>query len=134
MSNQEQSAPIATFYAIRNDKGEYYRTYAQGGQRSGWVKNLTEGRVWTTVGPARGKITALSNESPKNQVPELIEFVVREVNVVDQKMRVAESRVKKQLELQNRKKTTAELELQQALRAVVTAQTKVDSLIKELES
>lgn len=62
----------------------YYHTYAQGGRRNGWVKDLTDARLWTTIGPVKGKITALSNERPKDPVPELVEFIVREVNVVDQ--------------------------------------------------
>lgn len=88
-------APLAIFYAVRNDKGEYYRTYAQGGRRSGWVKELTDARLWTTIGPAKGKITALSNERPKEPVPELVEFIVREVNIVDQTQRIADAKVKK---------------------------------------
>lgn len=124
----EAAAPIATFYAVRNSKGEFYRTYAQGGRRSGWVKELTDARLWTTIGPARGKITALSNEHPRDPVPELVEFVVREINVVDQQARVAEARAKKQLEVENRKKAQAEWELQQAQRDLAAAQAKIDKL------
>lgn len=50
----------------------YYHTYAQGGRRNGWVKDLTDARLWTTIGPVKGKITALSNERPKDPVPELV--------------------------------------------------------------
>ena len=97
-TDQPEKPVLATFYMVRNDKGEYYRTYAQGGRRSGWVKELSDGRLWTTKGPAQGKITALANERPKEPVPQLVEFVVHEVKVVDQQDRVAKARLKKQEE------------------------------------
>lgn len=129
-ASPKETAPIATFYAVRNVQGEYYRTYAQGGRRSGWVKDLTDARLWTTIGPAKGKITALSNERPKEPVPELVEFVVRELNVVDQSARVAAAKVKKQLEVENRKKAHAEWELQQAQKALTEAQAKINRLTR----
>lgn len=94
----EPKPVLATFYMVRNSQGEFYRTYAQGGRRSGWVKELSDGRLWTTKGPAQGKITALANERPMAAVPELVEFVVHEVRVVDQKERVAKARLKRQEE------------------------------------
>ena len=123
-------APLATFYAVRNAKGEFYRTYAQGGRGSGWVKELTDARLWTTIGPAKSKITTLSNQNPKDVVPELIEFIVREIKVVNQNARVAEAKVKKQIEIENRKKAHAERELQQAQKALVEAQAKINRLTK----
>jgi len=90
----EQKEPLATFYAVRNDKGEYYKTYSTNSRRK-WVKDLKDAKLWTREGQAKGKITAFTNEFPKAPVPELVEFIVREVNIVDQKERVAQTRQKK---------------------------------------
>lgn len=128
---KEEAGPIATFYAVRNNKGEYYRTYAQGGRRSGWVKELTDARLWTTIGPAKGKITALSNEHPKDPVPELIEFVVREVNVVDQKARVAQAKVKKAREDAERVERQRLYELQYAQSEFDKAKSRLDKLKRD---
>jgi hypothetical protein len=87
--------PLAVFYAIRNEKGQYWRTYDK--YRSpGWKDNLEDAKLWTRIGPAKAKITALSHG--KGPVPELVEFVVREVRVVDQNARIAEFRKKQEAE------------------------------------
>jgi hypothetical protein len=119
---------LATFYMVRNDKGEYYRTYAQGGRRSGWVKELADGRLWTTKGPAQGKITALSNERPNAPVPELIEFVVHEVKVVDQKERVAKARLKRQEEKLKNEAYWKKVAVVEAEKELAEAQRKLEKL------
>lgn len=102
--------PLATFYAVRNEQGQYYRTYSQRGSSAGWVDRLEDARLWTRSGPAKGKITALCNEKPKLPVPELIEFRVTEVHVVDQSVRIVGTREKKRQE-----ETAAQARVQQML-------------------
>jgi len=83
---------LATFYAIRsNDK--FYRTHTPG-RSAGWVNVMEEAKLWTKPGPAKAKITALCSVS-KGNVPELVEFIVTEVRVVDQTARVAAVKVTK---------------------------------------
>jgi len=85
---------IATFYAIRDHKGLWYRTYTNG-HSAGWVKLMADGRIYSKLSAARSKVTALANESPRSPVPELVEFSVSKVTVIDQTERVAATRVKK---------------------------------------
>lgn len=111
---------LATFYAVRNQKGQFYRTYDKN-RSSGWKDKLEDARLWTTLSPARSKVTALANEYPNLPVPELVEFIVREVNVVDQRERVAKTRQKKQEEKARNEeywKKAAVVEAQKELEAV----------------
>lgn len=86
-------APLATFYAVRDpSSGKFYRTYSTH-HSSGWIDKLEDARLWTRAGQAKSKITALSNEG--KFTPELVEFIVTEVKVVDQKERVAQAKVEK---------------------------------------
>lgn len=98
MTTNIAKEPLAVFYAMQNEYGEYYRTNKSGSGGARWVKDLKAARLWTTAGQARSKITTYSNENPKAVVPELVEFIVTEVRVVDQKARVAASREKKAIE------------------------------------
>lgn len=70
-----------TFYAIKNDKGEYYRTYTRH-HDNGWVKDLRQARVWTTRAPALNKITVLSKDKKCKSLPFLVELFVSEINVI----------------------------------------------------
>lgn len=123
----ESPAPLATFYMVRNEKGEYYRTYAQS-RCSGWVKDLKDGRLWTSLGPAKGKITNLANSYPKLPVPELVEFVVTEVRVVDQTERVAQAKVKKAEEEAKRNAWIKQERLKDAQAEFDRAQAKLNKL------
>lgn len=126
MNGQGSPEPIATFYVIRNERGEYYSTR----WNRSWVKDLIDARVYAAAGPARGKITRISNENMSAPVPELVELIVREVNIVDQKDRVAQARLNKQLEIENRQKAKALWDLNEAKRALSEAQAKIEKLTK----
>ena len=49
-------------YAVRNVKGEFYRSYAAGGRNKKWVKDIADAKVYTKRGPAQGLVTRLKNE------------------------------------------------------------------------
>jgi len=116
---------LATFYAVRNHEGKYYRTYDKN-RSSGWKDNLEDAKLWTRIGPARAKITALSHG--RGPVPELVEFVVREVNVVDQTARVAAAKAKREREEAERKAAEKKWRLQEAERELAEAQRRVEKL------
>jgi len=113
----EPAAPLATFYAVRCN-GKYYHTYSRAGS-TGWRDKVEDGKVWTRKGPAQAMVTKLSsvpvgprlNAPQQPSVPELIEFMVTEVRVVDQAARVAEAKAKKEREDAARKATYREHEI-----------------------
>ena len=92
----EVKEPIAVFYAVRNDKGEYFKTCSSHSP-SRWVKDLSTARIYSTLGTARAKVTALANLkwNANKPIADIVEFVVTDVRVIDQKERVAGSQVKK---------------------------------------
>ena len=89
-------SPLATFYAVRSN-GKYYRTYSRASAAAGWIDKLEDARLWTKQGQAQGKITALSRIAKTHKgpghapIPELVEFIVTEIRVVDQTDRVAKA-------------------------------------------
>jgi hypothetical protein len=117
--------PLAVFYAVRNDKGEYYRMYDKN-RSTGWKKDLADAKLWTRIGPAKGKITALSHG--KGPIPELVEFIVREVRVVDQRVRVAEAKRKLEEEEIKRQAAIKALRLQAAQSDYDRAKSRLEKL------
>jgi hypothetical protein len=120
---------VATFYAVRNEKGQFYRTYDKN-RSSGWKDELEDAKLWTRIGPAKSKITALSNENPKLPVPELVEFVVREVKVVDQRARVAVAKEKREREEAERARAHKQQQFVDAQYELARAQARVEKLKK----
>ena len=75
---QATPMPLAKFYAVRNDKGQYYRTYSRRSSPAGWEDKLEDASVYSRVGPARGLATRLC----KRKTIVVVELVVTQVNVI----------------------------------------------------
>lgn len=120
--NAPKPEPKHVFYAVRNAEGKYYKTYSSSGSGRGWVTELATAKIWSKESMARATVTRLANEKPKAPIPSLVEFHVAETRVIDQVERVAESRAKKVIEEQERKKREAEYHLEQARRRLEEAQ------------
>lgn len=114
-------------YAIRSADGKWYRTYSNR-RCAGWVKELATARIYTKKGQAQGKITVLANQNRKMPAPDLVEFELKEVNVIKQASRVEAARAKKQLEIENRNAAHAQWKLQEAQRQLHLAQTNLAKL------
>ncbi len=118
---------LATFYAVRNEKGQFYRTYSMRGTPAGWENKLEDARLWTRPGGANGIITSLTH-NPKAPVPDLVEFVVTELKVIDQKQRVVKARQKREEEAAWAEQARKQERLRQAEIDVEQAQARLKKL------
>ncbi len=124
----DASAPqiLATFYAVRHPTtGKYYRTYGQR-RSSGWVDKLEDARLWVKLSGARSKITALANGS--NCTPELVEFHVTQVLVVNQEERVAKARADRERKEAERQAFFKAERVKQAEAELAAAQKRLEKL------
>lgn len=106
-----------TFYAVRNNRGEYYRTY--GNRKSaGWEPDLENAKLWHSMSRASTKVTNLGHG-------EVVEFVVTKINVIDQTARLTKAR-EKALEARRR------LAIEEKQRELEEAQEEYDRAKKQL--
>ncbi len=112
------------FYAIRNREGKFFKTY-KNSSPAGWVDELAKARIYAKESMARGKVTAYSNTHPREPVPDIVEFHVTEIRVIDQKSRVAEAKNKKLEEEIQKKKMIAQRQLEEAEKAFNDAKKKL---------
>jgi hypothetical protein len=123
---REPKPVLATFYAVRHPDGKrFYRTYSKT-HSAGWVATLEDGRLWTKLGTARSNITALSRA---NFVPDLVEFVIREVNIVDQKERVAKAKAEKDRKEAERLAEAKRCEYEDIVKQIARLQAKLPKLM-----
>jgi hypothetical protein len=121
--------PLAIFWAIRNEKGEYFKTGTSSSSPR-WVKDLGLARIYSKLGPARGKVTALANLdwNADNPIADIVEFVVNDVRVIDQKERVAKSQAKKAHKEADRKIRTMQVTFEDAQREFNEARARLNAL------
>lgn len=126
--------PKATLmlYAIRNSKGEFFRAKGRDGYgKKSWVPDLIDAKLYSKVSQARARVTYFANNNPqKLPVPELVEFKAVEHRIIDERVRVADAKRKKELEVERRKKEHAEWELEQAKKSLEEAQKKIERLTR----
>jgi hypothetical protein len=111
----EGDPPLAVFWAIRNDKGEYFKTSTStSGPR--WVKDLGTARIYSKLSHAKAKVTTYANESwnAGKPIPDIVEFIVNDVRVIDQRDRVAEVRAKKARESATTRQALHDLAVREA--------------------
>lgn len=74
-------------FAVQNDKGQWFRAYAQGRQ-SPWVDGIKDARIYTTPGPARATVSRFAGDTPP---PKLVKLVIWETVAVDETERLSKS-------------------------------------------
>ena len=124
-ANQEIKV-VLKVYAIRSHTGEWYQTYAQRG-RAGWVKDLADARLFTQIGPAHAKVTTLAFPGA---TPELVEFMLTPIQVIDQTERIEKVNRKKALAMQTKRQKDAAERLLRAEGELQAAQEKLNKLKK----
>jgi hypothetical protein len=134
---REASKPVGTskspvqalhlFYAVCNDKGQFYRTRANN-RAAGWEDNLENAKPWVRRAIAHSKVTALANQHPSQPAPELLEFVVTAVNIIDQTERVFAARQKKRAEDASRDDAITRFDIEETQREIIAAQARLARL------
>lgn len=81
-------------YLIRNSSDQYYRRLGQVGYGSCWTDDAGSASVWTTMPPARSRISWFSNHYPDFPIPDLIEIAAGTVTVLDETERIAKSKAR----------------------------------------
>ena len=121
-------------YAVRNAEGQWFKPYTKGSSAS-WQDDLGFAKIYANESTAAGSITRLVNEAERNRrgggpiaAPELVEFVVTETRVIDQKERLAKVKQKK-LEIEARRVADEkQLELINAQKELDKAQAHLNKL------
>lgn len=85
-----------TLFAVRNEKGEWYRRKGYGGYGKCWVEKFSQARVYNRIGPARALISWWSNNYKDYPTPQLVQFQVSSIKVLDETARVEKQKLNKQ--------------------------------------
>lgn len=115
-------------YAVRNKEGKWFRAKGYGGYGETWVSELKRARIYNKIGPARATVSYFANEHPKYGIPDIVQFVVTEVKVLDETARVEKQRQKKAEAEARYKEQQAKCEFEQAQKALEAAPAKVNAL------
>jgi len=87
---------LLTLYAVRNKKGEWFRTKGYGGSGQSWVSDIKRARIYGKLGPARSIVTFFTSNWPEYGIPDIIQFDIKEFIVMDEIERVRKSIKSKQ--------------------------------------
>jgi hypothetical protein len=121
-------------YAVRNSKGEYFRSVGYGGHggAANWVTEIAKARLYPKLSTARARVTYFANNNPNNlPVPELVEFRSVASRVLDEAARVSKAQTKEKIRKEKRKAEQAARELAWAQQQLAEAQAKIRKLTTE---
>lgn len=118
-------------YAIRNSKGQFYRSKGYSGAGSCWVDDINKARVYGSTGPARSVVTFFTKHYPDYPMPELIKLNIAGFEVMDETERVKKAIEKKEREQAAQEKRAAERAMAEAERKLKEAKDNLDKLKKK---
>jgi len=75
--------PLLILFAIRNKKGEWYRSKVMDGHSNNWTEDLDKARIYTKLGPARSVRTKWHKKYPELGKFDVIALKVAELTVLD---------------------------------------------------
>jgi len=128
MNNLQEQVKSLKFYAVRNKEGKWFRAKGYGGYGETWVDELNRARVYNKPKSARGTITYFATQFPKYGVPDLVEFSVGEIRIMDEAKRVTDSQKKKEILSRKHKLWRHQFEVSEAKRKLEEAQKKLKDL------
>lgn len=117
-------------YAVRNEKGEFFRAKGYGGGGQTWVSDINKAKIYGKIGGARGTITWFANNHPKYPTLELLRLTVGKVEVLDETERVKKAKDKKAEKEAKYQKAQAQRNLKEAENELAAAQAKLNRLKK----
>jgi hypothetical protein len=124
---------ILVLYAVRNSKGQYFRSKGYSGTGATWVSDINKAKIYGRTGGARGTITWFDNNHPNYPTPDLIKLTVTGIEVIDEKARLDKVKRKKAEALVKREQRLAEQRLRDAQSRYDTAQAELNKLRKNLK-
>lgn len=120
-------------YAIRSHDGKWFRSKGQHGYGPTWRDDVNQAKVYTKIGPARAVVTFWANAYPNIAVPDLIQFEISGIIVLDEKERVAKAKIKKILEKDKQEIRNLQHELLYNTNNRVAIERKIKETTKKLE-
>jgi hypothetical protein len=89
-------------YAIQNSEGRLFRPASRTPyNKSQWTDNVIEAHFYGKIGPARAKISEISNTSHGRDIPKLLEVSLGQVTILEETERIQKA-LKKYLKQQIR--------------------------------
>lgn len=80
-------------YAVMNSDDKFLRAKGYGGTGECWIDGVKTARIYTHQSPAKAQVTYWKNHYPEYETPKLVELIISEINIIDQKDR-AEKAIK----------------------------------------
>lgn len=119
---------IMTFYAIRNEKGDFFRAKGFSNYGKTWVNDIKNAKIYSKPKGARGVITWFANRYPEFPTLELIQLNVTSFDVINELVRVQEAKSKKMIAEAKRKEVQLKWDLERAEKSFKEAQDKLEKL------
>lgn len=111
-----------TLYAVRNSDKQWLRKIGYGGSGKSWTDEFNQARIYTKIGAARSMVSWWANNYPQYPTPELVQFQVSGVKVLDETARVEKQKLNKQKAEQRRELRDKQWKLEMAQRDLEDAQ------------
>lgn len=127
MDNLQEQVKSFKFYAVRNKFGKWFR--GCGGYGETWVDELNQARIYNKLRSARIQISYFANNYTKYGLPDLVEFSIGEIKVIDETQRVADVKKKKEIAAEKKRLWHHQSEVEDAKKKFEEAKKK----LKELE-
>jgi len=128
MDNLQEQVKSLKFYAVRNKEGKWFRAKGYGGYGETWVEELNRARIYNKPRAARSQISYFANNYTGYGVPDLVEFSVGEIKIIDETQRVADVKKKKEIAAEKAKFWQHQWEVDEAKRNLAEAQKKLKEL------
>ena len=82
-------------YAVRNRDGQWFRAKGYGGGGRSWVDDISYAKIYANLSQARSRVTFFANSYSQFGVPEIVKFIVKEGEILDETDRVEKAKRKK---------------------------------------
>lgn len=104
---------VLILYAVQNYEGKFFKAKGYSRYGESWVDNIQKARIYPNISPAKACVTYFAKHNPYDlPIPEILELVVVQAQIIDQNKTVSEINSKKESKSKNSqlKKLQNELE------------------------
>jgi len=122
------SIAVVTLYAVRNREGKWFRSKGYGGYGDTWVADVAKAKLYTKIGQARGRVSFFASKWPEHGVPDIVEFMATETQVLPEAGRVAEVSIRKAEQEARRAVRQKQAEIDRATRDKADAEARLARL------